>query len=107
MNVTHTGNLTFTQIRKVAEGMRERSGAVAFKGTIKEILGTCTSLGCKVEGYSTTTFSHAFGYLADLCESKISCMGHVLFLLAVTNWFVELFLDQSCCRWNKGHSCLS
>lgn len=49
-NVTHTGNLTFTQIRKVAEGMRERSGAVAFKGTIKEILGTCTSLGCKVEG---------------------------------------------------------
>ena len=51
-NVTHTGNLTFTQIRKIAEGMRERSCAVTFKGTIKEILGTCLSIGCKVEGKS-------------------------------------------------------
>ena len=49
-NVTHTGNLTFTQIRKIAEAMKERSCAKEFKGTIKEILGTAMSIGCKVEG---------------------------------------------------------
>merc|ERR1711862_893454 len=49
-NVTHKGNLTFSTIRKIAEAMRERSCAIEFKGTIKEILGTCQSIGCKVEG---------------------------------------------------------
>jgi large subunit ribosomal protein L12e len=49
-NVKHSGNLTFTQIRKIAEVMYPRSCARTFKGVIKEILGTCVSVGCKVEG---------------------------------------------------------
>ena len=53
-NVSHNGNVKFDDILKIAKTMREakKSMAVAFEGTVKEILGTCVSLGCTIDGKS-------------------------------------------------------
>eukprot|EP00744_Colponema_vietnamica_P000340 GILI01000595.1.p1 GENE.GILI01000595.1~~GILI01000595.1.p1 ORF type:complete len:166 (-),score=65.94 GILI01000595.1:83-580(-) len=49
-NIKHNGNLTLDQIVKVARVMRNRSMAKEFQGTVLEILGTCVSVGCTVDG---------------------------------------------------------
>jgi len=49
-NIKHSGNLTKNQLFSVARQMREKSDAVKFSGTVMEMLGTCVSLGCTVEG---------------------------------------------------------
>mmetsp|Transcript_7468 Transcript_7468/g.8597 ORF Transcript_7468/g.8597 Transcript_7468/m.8597 type:complete len:165 (+) Transcript_7468:92-586(+) len=51
-NVTHDGNLTLDQVIEIARSMRERSCAKELAGTVKEILGTCNSIGCTVNGES-------------------------------------------------------
>ncbi|KII64693.1 60S ribosomal protein L12-3 [Thelohanellus kitauei] len=51
-NVKHNGNITFEQVLEIARTMRHKSLAREFKGTVKEILGTCLSIGCTVEGVS-------------------------------------------------------
>jgi len=51
-NVKHDGNLSLDQILGVAMVMRERSMAKTFVGVVKEVLGTCVSVGCKVDGQS-------------------------------------------------------
>merc|ERR1712070_463027 len=51
-NVVHNGNLTLDQVIEIARSMRERSMAKALSGTVKEILGTCNSIGCTVNGES-------------------------------------------------------
>ncbi len=48
--VKHSGNLTMNDIYKVAREMRHRSQAKTFAGTVKEILGTCVSVGCTIDG---------------------------------------------------------
>jgi len=40
------------EIIDIAKIMRPRSQARLFSGTVKEILGTCLSVGCLVEGES-------------------------------------------------------
>jgi ribosomal protein L11 len=47
----YDGNISFDQVLKVAEQMREAKKSLAkeFSGTVKEVLGTCVSLGCTVE----------------------------------------------------------
>ncbi|KAF2367633.1 Ribosomal protein L11/L12 [Trinorchestia longiramus] len=49
-NIKHNGNLTLDTVLDIARIMRYRSQAVYFSGTVKEILGTCQSVGCTVEG---------------------------------------------------------
>merc|ERR1712070_247658 len=51
-NVTHSGNIKLDDVIRIAKTMREanKSMAVEFEGTCKEILGTCVSLGCTVDG---------------------------------------------------------
>ena len=49
-NVKHSGNLSIDQIINVAKQMRARSMARKLEGTVKEILGTCQSVGCTVDG---------------------------------------------------------
>lgn len=49
-NIKHSGNLTFDVILDIARTMRPRSMARTMAGTVKEILGTCQSVGCTVEG---------------------------------------------------------
>ena len=49
-NVKHTGNLTLDEIIAIARQMKPRSMAKALSGTVKEVLGTCQSVGCTVDG---------------------------------------------------------
>jgi len=51
-NIKHHGNLSLAEIADIARKMRERSLAKEFKGTVLEIIGTCVSVGCTVEGQS-------------------------------------------------------
>ena len=48
----HNGNLKFDDIIDIAKKLRPKSMAVELAGTIKEVLGTCISLGCTVDGKS-------------------------------------------------------
>jgi large subunit ribosomal protein L12e len=41
--------LTFEQVKKVAKVIEEKSMAKSFAGTVKQVLGTCLSLGCTVD----------------------------------------------------------
>lgn len=49
-NIKHDGNVQFDEIIAIARQMRPRSMANQLKGTVKEILGTAQSVGCKVDG---------------------------------------------------------
>lgn len=51
-NVTHKGNLTFEQIKKIAKAVDEKSLAKNLTGTVKSVLGTCLSIGCTVDKLS-------------------------------------------------------
>ena len=48
-NIKHDGNLTLQDVIECARTMRGRSNARLFSSTVKEILGTCVSIGCTVE----------------------------------------------------------
>jgi large subunit ribosomal protein L12e len=47
--IKHDGNITLDQVKEIAKVMQERSKSKLFKGTVKEILGTCVSIGCTVD----------------------------------------------------------
>jgi len=49
-NIKHHGNLTLADIVGIAKKMSHRSLAKDLKGTVKEILGTCVSVGCTIDG---------------------------------------------------------
>ena len=51
-NITHKGNLTLEQVKKVAKQIEEKSLSKTFAGTVKQMLGTCHSIGCTVDGKS-------------------------------------------------------
>ena len=48
-DIKHDGDLTLDEVYDAARTMRDRSMAAEFSGTVKEILGTCVSVGCTVE----------------------------------------------------------
>ena len=48
----HTGNLSFEEIKKIAQNMRPKSLAREMKGTVKEVLGSCVAVGITVDGKS-------------------------------------------------------
>ena len=49
-NVAHDGNITLGDVIAIARIMRPRSMARELKGTVREILGTCQSVGCTIDG---------------------------------------------------------
>ena len=51
-NVNHKGNLSLDQIKKIAKVIEEKSMAKTFAGTVKQVLGTCISMGCTVDKQS-------------------------------------------------------
>ena len=53
-NVVHTGKVKFDQIIEIAKQMKPKSYSATFTGTVKEILGTCVSIGCTVDGLHPT-----------------------------------------------------
>ena len=48
--IFHNGNLTMKDVLECARIMRYRSNARLFSGTVLELLGTCVSIGCTVDG---------------------------------------------------------
>eukprot|EP00697_Spironema_sp_BW2_P004734 gnl/Spiro4/16415_TR8819_c0_g1_i1.p1 gnl/Spiro4/16415_TR8819_c0_g1~~gnl/Spiro4/16415_TR8819_c0_g1_i1.p1 ORF type:complete len:166 (-),score=3.04 gnl/Spiro4/16415_TR8819_c0_g1_i1:71-568(-) len=51
-HVKHDGNLSLDEIYEIARVMRPKSNAKTYQGTVLEVLGSCVSVGCKVEGQS-------------------------------------------------------
>jgi len=49
-NIKHEGSIGFDEVLSIARTMRFRSMANNLSGTVKEILGTAQSVGCKVDG---------------------------------------------------------
>ena len=49
-NVVHSGNITLDSVIAIARTLRLKSMAKQLKGTVKEVLGTAFSIGCKVDG---------------------------------------------------------
>jgi len=47
-NVKHNGNLPLDAVIDVARSLRGRSNARTLSGTVREVLGTCVSVGCTV-----------------------------------------------------------
>ena len=54
-NIKHNGNITKDDLIRIARVMRPRSMAATLAGTCKEILGTCQSVGCTVDGMTPRT----------------------------------------------------
>lgn len=53
-NPVHNGKIKFDDVIEIAKKMRAKSYSAAFSGTVKEILGTCVSIGCTVDGEHPT-----------------------------------------------------
>jgi len=51
-NIKHSGSITLDDCISIARTMKERSMAKNLTGTVKEILGTCQSVGCSIDGKS-------------------------------------------------------
>ncbi|CAL9152213.1 unnamed protein product [Musa hybrid cultivar] len=49
-NIKHNGSISLDDVVEIARVMRPRSMAKDLSGTVKEILGTCVSVGCTVDG---------------------------------------------------------
>ena len=49
-NIKHNGNISLDVVIEIAKIMKPRSMAKELAGTVKEILGTCVSVGCTVDG---------------------------------------------------------
>ena len=47
-NVKHDGNITMKNVILISKLLRSRSLSINLEGTIKEILGTAKSIGCKI-----------------------------------------------------------
>ena len=50
--VKHSGNLSLDTVYEIARKLAFKSYAKEFSGNVKEILGTCFSVGCTVDGQS-------------------------------------------------------
>jgi len=51
-NVQHNGSLSLDAVKEIAKKQRSRSLSKTLAGSVKEVLGTCLSVGCFVDGES-------------------------------------------------------
>ncbi|KAI5170698.1 large subunit ribosomal protein L12e [Nematocida sp. LUAm3] len=51
-NVQHNGNLSLETVIEIARKQRSKSLSKHLSGSVKEVLGSCLSVGCLVEGES-------------------------------------------------------
>lgn len=70
-NIRHSGNLSLDDVIEIARVMRDRSCARQLKGTVKEILGTCKSVGCTVEHEDPSDIQAKASFLA---ETHLCCL---------------------------------
>ena len=59
------GDLKLDQLLKIARMKKEQSISYSLKGVVKEVIGTCISMGIKIEGKDPRDF------LTDLEEGKV------------------------------------
>lgn len=69
-NIVHDGNMTLENVYDIARVMRPRSMAREFKGCVKEILGTCFSVGCTVDGESPRDLTAQINDGSLVCPSE-------------------------------------
>eukprot|EP00913_Durusdinium_trenchii_P009051 g8511.t1 len=70
-NIKHTGNLTKNVFLDIVRQMRKKSLAKEFKGTAKEILGTCFAVGCTEKIPADITCELLFGNQAGMVTSEL------------------------------------
>lgn len=85
-NIKHTGNISFDDVIEIARIMRPRSCAKELSGTIKEILGTAVSVGCRVDGKSPQDI---------IAEVRRNCHCALLFS-EIAFWSVCATRNMSC-----------
>ncbi|MET1125093.1 MAG: 50S ribosomal protein L11 [Archaeoglobaceae archaeon] len=61
----YVGNLTLEQLLKIARMKREQSLSYSLKGVVKEVIGTCVSMGITIEGKPPKEF------LRDIEEGRV------------------------------------
>merc|ERR1711941_249099 len=49
-NISHNGDISMDDVYEIARTMRSKSLAREFSGTVREMLGTCRSVGCTIDG---------------------------------------------------------
>ena len=54
-NIKHDGNITFSEIQKIAKEAQVNSSAGSFEACVLECLGTAVSIGCTVDGEHPAT----------------------------------------------------
>lgn len=69
-NIKHHGSLTVDQIVEIARKVKVRSLARELKGTVLEVLGTCSSMGCSIDGKTARDVSAAVKSGEILIPSK-------------------------------------
>lgn len=51
-NIVHHGSLDLDEIISIARTVHARTLAKDLKACVKEVLGTCSSMGCRIDGIS-------------------------------------------------------
>ena len=74
-HIKHDGNVTLDQVIDIARAMRERSMARTLAGTVKEMLGTCNSVGCTVNGQSPRDIQVRYFFLFFVWVSSVRSHG--------------------------------
>ena len=74
-NIKHSGNLSLDEIIEIAKVMRSRSCAKNLKGTVKEILGTCVSVGCRVDHQEPREVQEKVWPLRTMVYPHSTCPG--------------------------------
>lgn len=50
-NIKHSGSISFGEVLKIARAVRStKSLSCNLGGTVREVLGTCLSIGCHIDG---------------------------------------------------------
>jgi large subunit ribosomal protein L12e len=81
-NIKHSKSIPLDEIIEIARKMRFKSMAKELKGTVKEVLGTCFSVGCQVDGRSPKEISDEIE--SGEIESKLT-----------RTWIVALLTEYS------------
>ncbi|KAB5551995.1 hypothetical protein DKX38_009306 [Salix brachista] len=71
-NIKHNGNIALDDVIEIAKVMSSRSIAKDLSGTVKEILGTCVSVGCTVDGKDPKDLQQEIKDVMRLC---VLCLG--------------------------------
>ena len=98
-NIKHSKSIPLDEIINIARTMRFKSLAKDLSGTVKEILGTCYSVGCQVDGRSPKDVSDDISNGG--IESPFSCRCDMLVLTSSQFQSREgssARLRKSCCQ---------